>query len=102
MLGLLRGRFVDAAPAQAWATLLDEGTYLASESTMFRILREEDLLHHRERSRAPVRRPPSEHVATGPNQVCSWDITYLRAAVLGTYFYLYMVIDVWSRKIVGW
>jgi transposase InsO family protein len=92
----------DLSPNQIVPLLADAGRYLASESTLYRILREEDLLHHRERSRAPVRRPPSEHVATGPNQVCSWDITYLRTAVMGMYFYLYLVVDVWSRRIVGW
>jgi putative transposase len=92
----------DLSPNQVVPLLATEGRYLASESTIYRILREENLLHHRGRSRAPVRRPPAEHVATGPNQVCSWDITYLRAAVMGMYFYLYLVVDVWSRKIVGW
>ena len=97
-----RPAYRDLSPNQVVPLLAAEGKYLASESTIYRILREEDLLHHRERSSAPVRRPPVEHVATGPNQVWSWDITYLRAAVLGMYFYLYLVVDVWSRKIVGW
>ena len=69
---------------------------------MYRILREEELLHHRERTKAPIRRPPKEHVATGPNQVWSWDITYLRSPLRGVFFYLYLVVDVWSRKIMAW
>lgn len=92
----------DLSPSQIVPALADTGVYLASESTMYRILREEDQLHHRERSKAPVRRPPREHVATGPEQVWSWDITYLRAPVQGMFFYLYLVVDVWSRKVVGW
>ena len=95
-------RFRDLSPNQIVPLLADEGRYLASEPTMYRILREEALLHHRERSKAPVRRPPTEHVATGPNQVWSWDITYLRSPLRGVFFYLYLVVDVWSRKIMAW
>ena len=94
--------FRDLSPHQVVPLLADQGRYLASESTIYRILRDEDLLHHRERSRVPKRRPPSEHRATAPNQVWSWDITYLRASIAGTFFYLYLVVDVWSRKITGW
>ena len=78
------------------------GRYLASESTIYRILREERLLQHRGRAKAPVRRPPRAHVATGPNQLWSWDITYLKTPVRGVFDYLYLMLDVWSRKIVGW
>lgn len=91
----------DLSPKQIVPRLADEGRYLASESTLYRILREEGLLAHRERSRPPVARP-REHVATAPCQVWSWDITYLRSAVRGRFYYLYLVLDVWSRKIVGW
>ena len=73
-----------------------------SESTIYRILREERLLQHRGRAKAPVRRPPRAHVATGPNQLWSWDITYLKTPVRGVFVYLYLMLDVWSRKIVGW
>ena len=52
--------------------------------------------------KAPVRRPPNAFVATGPNQVWSWDITYLKSPIRGVFFYLYMIVDVWSRKVVGW
>jgi transposase InsO family protein len=92
----------DLPPKQIVPRLADEGKYLASESTVYRLLREEGLSAHRERSRPPVHSRPREHAATGPNQVWSWDITYLPSVVRGLFFYLYMVEDVWSRKIVGW
>lgn len=94
--------FRDLPPAQIVARLADEGRYLASPSTIYRILREEQQLAHRERSRpASPRQKPREHVATGPCQVWSWDITYLPGPVRGSFFYLYLILDVWSRKIVG-
>jgi len=92
----------DLSPNQIVPKLADEQRYVASESTMYRILREEDLLKHRGVMKAPQRRPPREHVAVGPNQVWSWDITYLKSPVRGVFFYLYMIVDVWSRKVVGW
>lgn len=93
----------DLSPKQIVPRLADEGIYLASESTLYRLLREENQLAYREPSRPPTERHrPNEYVATGPNQVCSWDITYLQSPVRGCFFYLYMVLDVWSRKIVGW
>jgi len=92
----------DLSPHQIVPHLADAGRYVASESTCYRILREARLLQHRGRAKAPVRRPPRAHVATGPNQVWSWDITYLRTPVRGVYVYLYLMLDVWSRKIVGW
>lgn len=95
-------RFRDLSPNQIVPLLADEDRFIGSESTMYRILREEDLLKHRGVAKAPVRRPPNEHVATGPNQVWSWDITYLKSPVRGVFFYLYMTVDVWSRKVVGW
>ena len=93
--------YCDLSPNQIVPRLADEGTYVASEATMYRILREEALLAHRERSRPAVNWRPREHVATGPNQVFSWDITYLRTPVRGRFFYLYLILDVWSRKILG-
>lgn len=93
--------FRDLSPKQIVPRLADQGRYLASESTIYRVLAEEEQLTHRGRARPPTPRPSSEHVATGPGQVWSWDITYLRAAVLGTFFYLYLFVDVWSRKIVA-
>lgn len=95
--------FRDLSPKQIVPTLADRREYLASESTVYRILREEHLLAHRQKSRAPSKRHrPQEYVATGPNQVWTWDITYLRTPVRGLFHYLYMVVDVWSRKIVAW
>ena len=91
----------DLSPKQIVPKLADKGTYIASESSFYRILREEGQLSHREKSRPPSRKP-NEHVATGPCQVWSWDLTYLRSALRGCFFYLYLVVDIWSRKIVGW
>lgn len=92
----------ELSPHQIVPRLADAGRYLASESTIYRILHEEQLLQHRGRAKAPVRRPPRAHVATGPNQLWSWDITYLRTPVRGVFVYLYLMLDVWSRKVVGW
>jgi len=92
----------DLSPKQIVPKLADKGTYVASESSFYRILREEGELSHRENSRPASSRKPEEHVATGPCQVWSWDITYLRSALRGCFFYLYLVVDIWSRKIVGW
>lgn len=95
--------FRDLSPKQIVPTLADREQYLASESTIYRILREEQQLSHRESYRAPTRRhKPQEHVATRPNQVWSWDITYLKSPLRGSFWYLYMVEDVWSRKVVGY
>src|SRR6185503_13024525 len=66
------------------------------------VLREAGQLAHRDRARPAKANRPAEHIARGPNEVWSWDITYLRSAVKGAFFYLYMAIDVYSRKIVGW
>ena len=90
------------SPHQVHARLADADRYLGSVSTMYRLLRRERLLAHRDRARPRTHRRPTAHVARGPNQVWAWDITYLRAPVLGTFFYLYTVVDVWSRKVVGW
>jgi putative transposase len=70
-------------------------------ATMYRVLKAEKQLSHRSRSAEPRVSKPVQRVATKPRQVWSWDITYLRAPVRGQFFYLYMVMDVWSRKIVG-
>ena len=93
--------FRDLSPKQIVPKLADQDRYVASESTFYRILREEDLLARRGRARAPTSKPPAERRATGPGQVWSWDITYLRSSVTGMFFYLYLFIDVWSRKIVA-
>jgi putative transposase len=96
-------RFQDSSPAQVWATLLDEGRYLASERTMYRLL---DARHGgvRER-RAQLEHPPyaaPELLAERPNQVHCWDITKLKGPAKWTYYYLYVVRDVFSRYAVGW
>jgi putative transposase len=94
--------FRDVSPKQIVPKLADRGLYLASESTIYRLLRARGLLRHRAASRPPQHRPSRQHVARGPNQVWSWDITYLRSPVRGAFYYLYLVEDVWSRQIVGW
>lgn len=94
--------FRDLPPSQIVPILADAGVYLSSESTFYRILREEKLLEHRGKARVSRHQKPKELAATGPNQVWSWDITYLRSPVRGWFYYLYLVVDVWSRKIVGW
>jgi transposase InsO family protein len=97
------GEFRDLSPKQIVPKLASRGEYMASESTIYRVLREENQLAHREKSRPATKRDkPTELVATGPNETWSWDITYLKSAVLGSFFYLYMALDVWSRKIVAW
>ena len=92
----------DLSPGQIVPSLADQGLYLGSESTMYRILRDERLLAHRGPARPPGRRSTDEHTATGPNQVWSWDITYLRGPVRGAFLYLYLVVDVFSRRIMAW
>lgn len=93
--------FRDQSPKQIVPRLADQGRYVASEATFYRVLRGEDMQHHRGRARPAMARP-REHVATGPWQVGSWDITYMASLVRGQFFYLYLVEDVWSRKILGW
>ena len=94
--------FRELSPHQIVPRLADLGRYLGSESTLYRVLRAEALLAHRGRAKAPERRPPRAHVALGPDQVWSWDITYLKTPVRGLFSYLYLMLDIWSRKIVGW
>ena len=94
--------FRDKSPKQIVPTLADRGEYVASESSFYRVLKENDLLASRGRARRPSASRPRELVAARPNQVWCWDITYLRAAVRGTFYFLYLVVDVFSRKIVGW
>lgn len=94
--------FRDQSPKQIVPKLADQGEYVGSESSFYRVLREQGQVQHREPSRPPTaRHRPNAYVATGPNQVWSWDITYLRGPIKGTFFRLYLIVDVWSRKIVG-
>ena len=96
-------RFAEVPPARIVPMLADEGVYLASESSFHRVLRAEGQTTHRGRAKAPqASRPPTTHVASGPNQVWCWDMTFLPAVVMGRWFYLYMILDLYSRKVVGW
>lgn len=95
-------RFADSAPREVWATLLDEEVYLCSVRTMYRILSEEgQVKERRNQLRHPEYKKP-ELLATGPNQVWSWDITLLKGPVKWSYFYLYVILDIYSRYVVGW
>ena len=95
-------RFVDQAPHQVYATLLDEGRYLCSIRTMYRILDAHgEVKERRNQLRHPTYKKP-ELLATGPNQVWSWDITKLKGPQKWTYFYLYAILDIFSRYVVGW
>ncbi len=96
-------RFAAMPPARIVPMLADEGIYLASESTFSRVLKEQGQTAHRGRAKAPkAGRPPTTHIATEPRQVWCWDMTYLPALVLGCWFHLYLILDLYSRKIVGW
>jgi transposase InsO family protein len=95
-------RFADKPPARIVPAMADEGIYLASESSFQRVLRERRQTAHRGRAKLPRKvRPPTTHVATAPRQVWCWDVTYLPALILGHWFYLYLILDIFSRKIVG-
>jgi putative transposase len=97
------GRFVDSSPAQVWATLLDEGTYLCSERTMYRLLeaRHGGVRERRDQLTHPAYAKP-ELLAERPNELWSWDISKLLGPAKWTYFYLYVILDVFSRYVVGW
>jgi len=89
-------------PSQTVPALADKGEYIASESTMYKVLKEHSMQHHRGLSKAPVKRTISTHYADGPNQVWMWDITYMPAGIKGKYYYLYLILDLYSRKIISW
>jgi putative transposase len=91
----------DLSPRQVIPALAEQGTYIASESTAYRVLHKHDLQKHRENTRPPTSKKPDELVACAPNQVYCWDITYLKADPIGTFFYLYLVTDIFSRRIVA-
>ena len=103
VIALLRTEpYVDLAPAEVYASLLDQDTYHCSIRTMYRILHEHDEIKQRRRQlRHPVYQKP-ELLAEAPNQVWSWDITKLMGPAKWTYFYLYVIIDIFSRRVVGW
>lgn len=94
-------RFVDQAPAEVWATLIDEGTYLCSIRTFYRILgQNREVCERRAQRRHPVYTKP-ELLAVGPNEVWSWDITKLKGPEKWSYYYLYVILDIYSRRVVG-
>jgi putative transposase len=95
-------RFVDSAPIEIWATLLDEGVHLCSTRTMYRILEAEGENQPRRQRERRLHYPKPELLATAPNQLWSWDITKLHGPAKWTYFYLYVLLDVFSRYVVGW
>jgi putative transposase len=97
-----RPEFKSLPPSQIVPRLADQGTYLASESTFYRVMHDQKLQHHRGRSAKPTSKPITTHCATQPNQVWMWDITWLPGPVKGLFYYLYLIIDLYSRKIVGW
>lgn len=91
----------DLSPRQIVPLLADKGRYVGSESTFYRVLAAEGQLSHRQASKPRCSRKPREHLATGANQLWSWDITYLRSPIRGSFYYLYLMLDVWSRRIIG-
>jgi len=95
--------FASLPPSQIVPKLADQGRYLASESSFYRILRADRQQHHRGRAKSPVRRkPPTSYKASAPCEVWTWDITWMPGPVTGMFFYLYLIVDIFSRKIVGW
>jgi putative transposase len=98
----LSPKFQHMSPKKIVPALADTGVYLGSESTMYRILREHNLLKHRAAAKPVTRIRPKSLVALGPNEIWSWDIAYLPTTVRGAFFYLYLILDLFSRKIVGW
>jgi putative transposase len=95
-------RFADLPPAEVYATLLDEGKFVCSIRTMYRVLQGQDQVKERRRQLRHPRYAAPELLATGPNQLWSWDITKLKGPATWTAFYLYVILDVFSRYVVGW
>lgn len=94
--------FGNQSPCQIVPRLADSGEYIGSESTFYRVLRSVGQIKHRARSNAPAWKKPEPLRATAPNQLYSWDITYLPTNVRGRHYYLYLFLDIFSRKVVGW
>lgn len=98
-----REEYSSLPPSQIVPALADEGIYIASEASFYRVLRQADQLHHRGRAQAPrTLSKPTAYKASAPNQLWSWDITYLATRIVGLFYRLYLVMDIYSRKIVGW
>jgi putative transposase len=95
-------RFIDRAPREIYASLLDESTYLCSVRTMYRILEKEGELKERRNQLSRPHYTKPELLATAPNQIWTWDITKLKGPVKWTYYYLYVILDIFSRYVVGW
>jgi len=95
-------RFCDRTPYEVYATMLDEGTYLCSIRTMYRVLAKHNEVRERRKQVRRVHYVKPELLATAPNQIWSWDITKLKGPVKWTYFYLYVILDIFSRYVVGW
>jgi len=95
-------KYQSMPPSQIVPALADAGVYIASESTMYRVMREAKQQNHRGQTKKSVSKPKATHCATTPNSVWSWDITYLSGPIKGIFLYLYMIMDIFSRKIVGW
>lgn len=95
-------RFLDCSPRQVWAILMEEGTYRCSWRTMYRLLHKSQAVLERRRIRRHPKYVRPELGASGPNQVWTWDITYLKGPTRGQFFYLYVVLDLYSRLVVGW
>ncbi len=94
--------FAHRPPSQIVPALADRGVYLASESSFYRLLRQAHQLAHRGKAKPPTRQRPMPLQANAPNRLWSWDITYLATTIQGKFFYLYLIMDLYSRKIVGW
>jgi len=95
--------FASLPPSQIVPKLADEGVYLASESSFYRILHDANEQHHRGYSQPPhPRKTPTSYCASAPNEVWCWDITYLKSPVRGLFYYLYLILDIYSRKIIAW
>lgn len=97
-----KAEFANLPPTQIVPKLADQSIYIASESSFYRVLREQKMQHHRGRSKKPERKFPESHLAIASNQVWTWDITWLKGPVKGQFYRLYLIIDIFSRKIVGW
>jgi transposase InsO family protein len=95
-------KYRDSSPWEIVAKMADSGVYIASESSFYRVLGQNKLLSHRGKSQPKRHAQPKHLIAIKPNQVWSWDITYLKSPVKGSYYYLYLIEDIFSRMIVGW